>query len=281
VPERLLPIACLCAAALVAFALARARAAVVAVVVLLLFLDLHVHVYRQSDPGSPARAAYHGPGRVLELPLFDPSVHYGSVYLWYDTASQRERPGGYATTAPTAAKRTYDRLQRLNCGDWSDGTAALLERMGVRAVAFHLGLYGHVGNTAWFAVQALDEHGWHVQRRSAPVLLLERQPGPTPQLPAPNPTVPYFCQGWYGDTGNGRYMSETHAPFWVHGRGRVHLTFAPSPLHPRVKVYGRAGWRLVTVDVPHLTKVPGRKQRVGAKLVRVDVATSGTRSTPK
>jgi hypothetical protein len=268
VPERLMPIACLCLAALVAFALTRARLALVALAIALLFVDLHVHVYRPSAPGSPTRAAYRGPGRLLELPLFDPSVHYGSVYLWYDTASQRERPGGYATTAPKVAKRTYDRLQRLNCGDWSDGTAALLDKLGVRAIAFHLGQYEHVGNSSWFALQALGGHGWHVQRRAGSVLLLERKPGSTPDLSAPNPTVPYFCQGWYGDTGKGRYMSETHAPFWVFGSGRVRLKSPPSEPRPHIRVRVRPeGWKLVTVDVAHLWRVPGQKKRVGAKLV--------------
>src|SRR5262249_1929671 len=163
------------------------------------------------------------------------SVHYGSVYLWYDTASQRERPAGYATTAPKAAKRTYDRLQRLNCGDWSHGTAALLDRLGVRAVAVHLGLYEHVGDSEAFALRGLGAHGWTVHRAAGPVLVLVRQPsGTVPALKAP--AAPYFCQGWYGDTGTGRYMSERHAPFWIQGPGRVRLTFAPSPLHPRVKV---------------------------------------------
>src|SRR4051794_5293910 len=176
VPERLLPIASLCLAALVAFALARARTAAVVIVIALLFVDLHVHLYRQSQVGHPDRVAYHGPGRLLELPLFDPSVDYGSVYLWYDTSSRRERPGGSATTAPRAAKRTYDRLQRLNCGDWTGGTAGVLDRLGVRAIALHLGLYHHVGDTAWFAVQALADRGWKVERASGSVLLFERGP---------------------------------------------------------------------------------------------------------
>jgi hypothetical protein len=267
VPERLMPIACLCLAGLVAFALARARTVVVAVVIALLFVDLHVHVYRESAVGHPDRVAYHGPGRVLELPLFDPSVHHGSVYLWYDTSSQRERPGGYATTAPRAAKQTYDRLQRLNCGDWTGGTATLLDRLGVRAIALHLGLYDRVGgDSAWFALQSLDQHGWHVQRSAGSVLLLERKSGSTPLLPVPNPTKPVFCQGWYGDTGNGRYMSETHAPFWVHRNNR-RIALRKLGLDPRVRVRpGPAGWNLVTVDVPHLVHVAGHKHRVGAKL---------------
>src|SRR3954470_11475461 len=229
VPERLLPIACLCIGALVAFALARARTVVVAVAIVLLFVDLHVHVYRESAVGHPDRVAYRGPGRVLELPIFDPSVHYGSVYLWYDTSSQRERPSGYATTAPRSAKRTADRLQRLNCGDWSGGTAALLDRLGVRAIALHLGLYDRVGSdAAWFVLQTLNERGWHQQRSAGSVLLLERKPGGRPVLlPAPNAKRPVFCQGWYGDTGGGRYMSETHAPFWVHGKPK--LKFAGLP----------------------------------------------------
>ena len=83
-----------------------------------------------------------------------------------------------------------------------------------------------------------------------------------------------FCQGWYGDTGNGRYMSETHAPFWVHGHKR--LSFDGFDTQRRVHVHeGPAGWKLVTVDVPFLGHAPGQKQRVGAKLLRVDAATSG------
>jgi hypothetical protein len=270
VPERLLPIACLCLAALLAFATARTRLA--AVVIVLVLVDLHVHVYRESAAGSPEQVAYRGAGRVLELPVFDPSVHYGSVYLWYDTASQRERPGGYATTAPKAAKRTADRLQRLNCGDWSNRTAQELDRLGVRAIALHLGLYDRSdapGRTAWFALKGLADHGWSVQRSAGSVLLLEHGSGSMPILTAPNPTAPVFCQGWYGDTGSGRYMSETHAPFWIYGSGRVKLRFAPSPLHPRVTVHGgeKRGWHLVTVDVAHLRRVPDLQRRVGVRLV--------------
>jgi hypothetical protein len=272
VPERLLPIACLCIAGLIAFALARARVAVAVVAIALLLVDLHVQVYRESAAGHPDPVAYHGPGRVLELPVFDPSVHYGSVYLWYDTASQRERPGGYSTTAPRAAKHTADRLQRLNCGDWSGDTAGELDRLGVRAIALHVGLYDRVdasGSAAWFAWQSLLDHGWTVQRTAGPVWLFEhRGGGLRTTLRAPNPTTAVFCQGWYGDTGDGRYMSETHAPFWMHGTGRVSLRFAPSDLRPTVAVQrGRAGWRLVTVDVPHLRRLPGENKRVGAKLL--------------
>jgi hypothetical protein len=269
VPERLLPIACLCLAALLAFATARTRLA--AVVIVLVLVDLHVHVYRESAAGRPEQVAYRGGGRVLELPVFDPSVHYGSVYLWYDTASQRERPGGYATTAPKSAKRTADRLQRLNCGDWSDGAAQELDRLGVRAIALHLGLYDRVGGGDWFALQSLLDQGWAVQRVAGSVLLFERRPARIlPVLPAPSPTTPVFCQGWYGDTGDGRYMSETHAPFWIHGSGRIRLRFAPSQLQPRVTVHrGEAGWRLVTVDVPRLVRVENQTRRVGAKLLEI------------
>ena len=73
-----------------------------------------LRVYHASAAGDPAGVAFHGPGRLLELPVFDPSVHLGSVYLWYDTASERERPGGYSTTAPEESKGTADLLERLN-----------------------------------------------------------------------------------------------------------------------------------------------------------------------
>ena len=149
----------------------------------------------------------------------------------------------------------------------------MLDRLGVRAIALHLGLYDRTGHSAWFALQALGDHGWYVQRSAGPVLLFERRSsGSVPSLlRAPNPTVPVYCQGWYADTGNGRYMSETHAPLWVFGDGHIRLRFAPAPLSPRVTVHGGtgSGWHLVTVDVPHLMRVPGQKKRVGARLLDV------------
>jgi hypothetical protein len=70
-------------------------------------------------------------------------------------------------------------------------------------------------------------------------------------------------------------MSETHAPFWIYGGGTLQLRFAPSPLPRRVAVDGRAGpelgkagWHLVTVDVPRLVRVAGQKRRVGLKLTQ-------------
>ena len=125
VPERLLPIACLCIAALVAFVVARStRLTVVALAIAVLFVDLHARVYGKSEPGDPDGARPVASGRLLELPVFDPGVHYGSVYLWYDTSAQRERPGGYSTTAPKAAKPVAEQLEPLNCGDWTGNAGA-------------------------------------------------------------------------------------------------------------------------------------------------------------
>jgi hypothetical protein len=71
-------------------------------------------------------------------------------------------------------------------------------------------------------------------------------------------------------------MSETHAPFWVYGRGKLQLEFAPSALVPRVTVDGHSGlelrskgWHLVTIDVDRLAKVGGENRKVGLKLLRV------------
>jgi hypothetical protein len=276
VPERLLPIACLCLAALFAFAVARARRTLVAAAaVIVLLFDLHVTAYHKSAPGNPDAVASSGPGRLLELPVFDPSVHYGSVYLWYDTADRRQRPGGYSTTAPQAAKRLTDRLKRLNCGDWSGGIAGELERLGVSRITLHRGLFARnrsVPDTIAFAVKGLAAHGWGWSRGDGSVRLFEH--ALVTSAPEPAPGAPVFCQGWYGDTGSGRYMSERHAPFWIYGNGRLQLQFAPSPLPRRVSVDGRPGlrlegrgWHLVTVDVPRLVNVAGQKQRVGLRLI--------------
>ena len=274
VPERLLPIACLCIAALVAFVLARTRRlAVAAIAVLLVLVDLRVSVYAEATPGDPRAATPSTGGRLLELPVFDPGVHYGGVYLWYDTAAHRERPGGYSTTAPEAAKRLSDRIHRLNCGDWTGGMQQELDRLGVSAIALHLGLYDRnpaVAPTAWFAWQGLLAQGWTVQKTAGTVWVFERgRIGLLPAVPAPNPTQPVFCQGWYADTGAGRYMSERHAGLWIYGTRDVKLRF--ESMQPAVTVHGGRGerWRLVAVDVPRLVRVSGQKRPVGAKLVEV------------
>ncbi len=292
VPERLLPIACLCIAGLVAFALARTSTTIVMLAIALLFVDLHARVYGKSAPGRPIRIAA-ARGRLLELPIFDPGVHYGSVYLWYDTAALRQRPEGYSTTAPISAKTLARRLERLNCGDWSGDTAALVRSLGVTAVQLHLGLFlrnSAVPDRSYFAWRGLVSHGWKLQSLDGPVSTYVR--GRTPfgahALSPPTATSPVFCQGWYGDTGAGRFMSETHAPLWVYGGGRLRLRFALSTLSRSFTVDGREergptlqlgkrGWHVVTVSVPHLVRAPVRA--VGLDLVGVTTSPSrGTRS---
>ena len=282
VPERLVPIACLCIAALVAFAVARTRSSIVAAIaVAVLLVDLHATVYHQSAPGDPEAFALRSeqPGRLLELPIFDPSVHLGSVYLWYDTAAQRQRPSGYSTTAPKAAKRVADRLKRLNCGDWSGDVAGQLRQFEIRQLTLHVGLFLRnrgVPPTMPFAWKGLLEHGWRPVHKAGSVWLFERGEAGGLRGPPPATSVPVFCQGWYGDTGSGRYMSETHAPFWIYGSGTLHLRFAPSTLPRRVLVDGRSqldlhrtAWHLVTVDVPRLAKVEGESKKVGLRLIRI------------
>jgi len=149
VPERLMPIACLCLAALVAFAVERLserRALLVpAVALALVGADLHARLYgaSEADESNAAYAALNGatPGRLLELPVFLPDLHYGSVYQYYDMQVRRERPLGYSTLAPVAADDLARRLRPLNCGRGRD--TALLRRLGVRYVAVHAPLYGH------------------------------------------------------------------------------------------------------------------------------------------
>ena len=286
VPERLLPIASLCIAALVAFAVARSRALVVtAIAIAVLFVDLHARVYGRSvaDTSNAAYGALtdHSTGRLLELPVFDPGVHYGSTYLWYDTRAQLQRPGGYSTTAPKVAKTTTRRLERLNCGDWSGNTVGLLRRFGVTAIALHRGLFvknGAVPDTTYFALRGLLRHGWSARETSGVVWMFGRGRGATaPTLPQPDRFRAYFCQGWYGSVGSprGRFMSETHAPFWIYGGGSLRLSFGPSasprsftvdgtPQRGPVLRLGRRDWHVITVDVPRL--VPHRHRRVGLLL---------------
>jgi hypothetical protein len=179
VPERLMPIAALALAALVAFALGRGRRPLVAAVaVAVLFLDLHVNAYGRSaaDEQNRAYAALAGVGRLLELPVFLPDRHYGSVYLYYAMQARRERPAGYSTLATSEADRLMRRLRPLNCGA---GGWQLLDRLGVRYVALHAGLYEGApivrGDCVGPARVALVHHGFRVLARDGAVTMFERR----------------------------------------------------------------------------------------------------------
>ena len=135
VPERQMPVACLALAALAAFAVARLRwALLVPLALVALAADLHVRVYdaAAADSGNRAYEALRvqPPGRLLELPVFHPSVQLGSVYPYYDQEAQRERPGGYSTIAPQDAALLALRLEPLNCGDWRPGTESAASAVG-------------------------------------------------------------------------------------------------------------------------------------------------------
>ena len=185
VPERLLPISCLAVAALVAYAVAflstrakgvgrrRTWVAVTAATALfaLLALDVRGPVFGAVTPdrASGAYAAIHGNGRLLELPVFNPAIHFGSVYLAYARQAPRERPQGYSTTAARAAERgVAQRLRGLSCG-----YGAPPESLGVRFIALHRGLYRQSG---WFAPgcadraeSALRRDGWHLLARDGAI----------------------------------------------------------------------------------------------------------------
>jgi hypothetical protein len=120
VPERMLPIACLCLAALAAHAIAcvsatQARSRLVAVVAaLVVAADLWVPLYDplNADEDNPvyAQVADAPAGRLLEVPVLPPDAYAGSVYLYYAMQAPRERPLGYATSAPPAAFRAAREL---------------------------------------------------------------------------------------------------------------------------------------------------------------------------
>ena len=293
VPERLMPIAALSLAGLVGVATAQSRRAVLVplLVVPLLFLDLHARLYGSSaaDAGNRAYAALRAPGRLLELPVFLPDVHYGSVYFYYDMQAQRQRPGGYSTTAPQAADALARQLERLNCGDWS---GINLGALGVRYVALHRGLYVHnaaAPDRSWFAWLGLERHGFRQRARDGAVSVYERLPGADdsgPPVGEPDRAHTHFCQGWFGPKGRQVPMSETHAPFWVYGAGELRLRVqAPVPVATRFAVDERPalermvsrprrivlplgprrGWHLVTLDVPRLA--PTSPRATGVRLL--------------
>jgi hypothetical protein len=185
VPERLMPIACLALAALAALALQRlvtdrhragAAIGVAAAVMVLLALDLRVPVFGavSADLPSPAYAAIRGEGRLLELPVFRPDIHFGSVSLGYARQAPRERPQGYSTLAPPAADRLARELRGLSCG-----RGPVPAELGVRFVAVHRGLFRQseffAPACAARAEQRLRGDGWRLLARDGPVSTWARE----------------------------------------------------------------------------------------------------------
>ena len=291
VPERLMPVATLAIAALVAFAVAavvRRRAALALLILALLFLDLRADLFEPTAAGSGGKAYADLPtGRLLELPIFLPGIHYGSVYLYFDMRARRQRPEGYSTTAPRAAEELATRLQPLNCGDWTQDRGGLFRSLGVGAVIFHRGLFvdnRYAPDAAWFAWRGLTAHGFRPLSSDGAVTSFVRgRTAAPPPVREPDRRRPFFCTGWYAPRGGGREMSLDHAPFWIYGRGNAQLVVGSwTPLPARISVdgravarrtlsertsvvvpLGRAGWHLIVFDA-HLPQ-RGAKP-VGARI---------------
>ena len=187
VPGRFMPIACLAIAALVGFGVERGatlvatghkglRTLALVAVVVVLALDLRVPVFGAvaADSPSAAYAAIRGPGRLLELPVFRPELHYGSVYLGYARQSPRERPQGYSTLAPRAADRLARELRGLSCG-----RGELPPALGIRYVTVHRGLYAECGffgaSCPDDAEAALRRAGWRLVARDGAIATYERR----------------------------------------------------------------------------------------------------------
>ena len=303
VPERLMPIACLALAALVGFAVEEGLrrqetrrvppVALAAAVAVVLLADLHVRVFDASAADRVNRAytavAAAPAGSLLELPVFTPDVHYGSVYLYYDQRVRRRRPGGYSTTAPRNADEVARILQALGCGDWTTDAPELLNHLGVSVITLHRGLYVDnpvVAETPWMAWQGLVAHGWRPLATDGAVTAFERGPSTaSPPFAEPRHDDALFCGGWYLPDARGRQMSRSHAAVWVYGEGIVRLFLAsPEPLRVRLSVDGRfrsqlrvrrlvetriglsrKAWHLVALDTGPLPEI-GSKPR-GARIV--------------
>ena len=137
VPERIMPVACLALAALVAIAISRLRwPGTAALVAIVLLVDLPLRLFKETaaDPDNRVYAAIRAepPGRVLEIPVYEPGNQNASTYLYYLMQAPREHPSGYTTTAPTAADVTLRALQKQPC--------RYLASLGIRVIVTH---YGH------------------------------------------------------------------------------------------------------------------------------------------
>jgi hypothetical protein len=254
VPGRLLPIADLALAGLLAFACAglvrRAGSrstAVAGALVVLVVLDLAVQPL-SATAADPSNGAYRAlaaapPGRVLELPVFEPGQHYASVYDYYQLQEAREQPGGYSTIAPKAAFDFSFTHNRLSCGVWLPGDRVELGRLGITRVLFHQGLYEQAHRRgAWFAWRGLQEAGFGPVAADGGVTLFAAGTaavaGPVEE---PARDEPILCSGWRGQT-----TVAPEATIWIYGSGSVDLDVrVPSGLPVSLWIEGRLADRRV------------------------------------
>ena len=271
VPEREFPVACLAIAALVAFAVERVSrlALVTALVLVALFVDLRIGVsaYRvaKADPRNAAYAALHRPGRLLELPVLHPSLNHGSLYLYYDMQARRQRPGGYSTLAPKRAANLALQLEPLNCGEWRPGAAERLDRLGIRYLAFHSGLFDP--GQGWFAWRQLNAHGWGELARDGGIATFGPARSATaPIVPEPAARI-VFCPEWIG-----RSPRYRHGAFWIRGGGRLEVQLrSDGPCRTTITVDGnRASVRVVEPSRLSVRLRRGRWHLVGVDVRRAD-----------
>jgi hypothetical protein len=275
VPARLIPVADLALAALVAVAaawgLARIhpgrRTLAAALALLLVAGDLLVLPFR-ATAADPANAAYAALDqeqrrRIIELPLYEPGIHYGSVYLYYELQAPRERPAGYSTLAPYPPYAFFWSLNRMNCGVILPADLARLRGLGIAELLFHAGVYAQSKRPgAWFAWQTLQEAGYRAEARGGRVWLfpLEKAPAEAARqaapVPEPDRAAPVLCEGWRGWT-----MKERDAPLWIFGEDDVEIELAsPEPTFGFVHVDGGAATRFKVEDTVTLAvELEGRR----------------------
>lgn len=250
VPGRFLPLATLALAALAAVACAallgrlreERRSAGAAALLILVAADLLVFPLRSSeaDPGNSAYAALKqaGPGRVLELPIFERGKgQFGSVYQYYTLQAPRERPTGYSL-APPEAFEFADRFNRLDCGAWLPGDREELERLGIRFFVYHLGLYEQSRTPgAWHGWEGLRREGFGIVQGGPTVALWARAPGAAlPPQAGPSGAEPLLCDGWTGDA-----LKLDEGALWLKGSGLAELELeADVPTRVSVFADGRA-----------------------------------------
>ena len=170
VPERLLPVACLCLAGLAAFALGRLPRTAILAALVLVAVDLRAGVDlfepTSADPDNRAYAARPAAAPVLELPVFLPDRQEGSVYLYYAIDAPGPRYGGYSTVAPRRVDGALRELKPFECGR----SVAI----DTETVIVHRGLYDGRPGCLGRALDGLQRRGYREAARDGEITLYRR-----------------------------------------------------------------------------------------------------------
>ena len=117
-----------------------------------------------------------------------------------------------------------ERFNRLDCGAWLPGDRDELEKLGIRSILWHGGLYRQSETPgAWHASEGLRREGLGIVGGGPVVYLWAPGRDGAPLGPEPSRTEPLLCDGWADGE-----LELSEGALWLYGEGTAELELEAS-----------------------------------------------------